>query len=76
MARKPLIGAILLALCTLGETLFAQDARAVLRAAEQAMGAANLRTIQYSGEGWNAAVGQSFSPQDDWPRFNTPPWIP
>jgi hypothetical protein len=69
MARKLLIGAALLGLFTLGGTLFAQDARAVLRAAEQAMGPTNLRTIQYSADGWNAAVGQSFSPQQDWPRF-------
>jgi glyoxylase-like metal-dependent hydrolase (beta-lactamase superfamily II) len=33
------------------------------------MGAGNLRSIQYSGSGWNAAVGQSYSPNDDWPRF-------
>jgi glyoxylase-like metal-dependent hydrolase (beta-lactamase superfamily II) len=50
-------------------TLHAQDARAVLRAATEAMGAANVKTIQYSGTGWNAAVGQSYSPEDDWPRF-------
>jgi hypothetical protein len=47
----------------------AQDARAVLQAASTAMGAANLKSIQYSGTGWNAAVGQSFSSNDDWPRF-------
>jgi hypothetical protein len=33
------------------------------------MGAANVKSIQYSGTGWNAAVGQSYSPQEDWPRF-------
>ena len=53
----------------MGTTLCAQDARAVLQSAMTAMGAANVKTIQYSGAGWNAAVGQSFSPLEDWPRF-------
>jgi glyoxylase-like metal-dependent hydrolase (beta-lactamase superfamily II) len=47
----------------------AQDAKAVLQAASTAMGANNVKTIQYSGTGWNAAVGQSFGPDEDWPRF-------
>src|SRR4030095_13952083 len=47
----------------------AQDAKAVLQAASTAMGATNLKSIQYSGAGWNAAVGQSFSANDDCPRF-------
>jgi len=47
----------------------AQDARAVLQAAAKNMGADNLKTIQISGTGMNAAVGQSFGPNSDWPRF-------
>jgi glyoxylase-like metal-dependent hydrolase (beta-lactamase superfamily II) len=47
----------------------AQDAKAVLQAAAKNMGADNLKTIQISGTGMNAAVGQSFSPDSDWPRF-------
>ena len=46
-----------------------QDARSVLQAAATAMGATNLKSVQYSGTGWNAAVGQSYSANDDWPRF-------
>ena len=64
MPRKLLATAALTTLI-----LSAQDARTVLQNATQAMGAANVKTIQYSGTGWNAAVGQSYSPQDDWPRF-------
>ncbi len=48
------------------------DARGVLQAAMAAMGGTNLRTIQYSGTGWTAAVGQSYSLTDDWPRFEVP----
>jgi len=69
MARKLCVASILLALIVAGDSLRAQDARGVLQAAAKAMGADNVRTIQYSGTGWNGAVGQSFSPQDDWPRF-------
>jgi glyoxylase-like metal-dependent hydrolase (beta-lactamase superfamily II) len=50
-------------------TAVAQDARAVLQAASTAMGAQNLKTVQFTGTGWNAAMGQSFSPEADWPRF-------
>ena|SRR5438093_1766339 len=69
MARKLCIATVLLGLIVAGDSLRAQDARGVLQAAVKAMGADNVRTIQYSGTGWNAGVGQSFSPQDDWPRF-------
>jgi glyoxylase-like metal-dependent hydrolase (beta-lactamase superfamily II) len=53
----------------------AQDAKAVLQAASTAMGAANLRTVQITGTGWNAAVGQSFSPEEDWPRFEVTRYV-
>src|SRR5947209_2544990 len=70
MARKVCVVVVFLAVIAVtGDTLRAQDAREVLQAAVKAMGAANVKTIQYSGTGWNAAVGQSFSPQDDWPHF-------
>jgi glyoxylase-like metal-dependent hydrolase (beta-lactamase superfamily II) len=46
-----------------------QDAASVLRAASAAMGTATLRSVQYSGTGWNAPMGQSFTPAEDWPRI-------
>ncbi len=54
----------------LSSTAMAQDARTVIANASKAMGADTLNSIQYSGTGWNAAVGQSFAPTDDWPRFD------
>jgi glyoxylase-like metal-dependent hydrolase (beta-lactamase superfamily II) len=52
-------------------TASAQDAQAVLRASAKAMGnAGDVKAIQYSGTGWTAAVGQSFTPTDDWPKFD------
>ncbi len=50
-------------------TAAAQDVKAVLQAAAKNMGAENLKTIQITGKGWIAGVGQSYSPTDDWPRF-------
>ncbi len=47
----------------------AQDARAVLQAAAKTMGADTIKTIEISGTGMNAAVGQSFAPGTDWPHF-------
>jgi len=47
----------------------AQDAATVLRNSAAAMGAANVKSIQYTGTGWNAATGQSYMPNEDWPRF-------
>ena len=56
-------------LMLVGATAAAQDAKAVLQAAAKNMGADNLRTVQITGKGWIAGVGQSYSPNDDWPRF-------
>ena len=38
-------------------------------AAADAMGAANLKTIQFSGSGTNYAFGQAYTPGGPWPRF-------
>src|SRR6266700_5987572 len=70
MRRKVYVAAALLALIVaMRETQRAQDARGVLQAAVKAMGTANVKTVQYSGTGWNSAVGQSFTEDEDWPRF-------
>ena len=47
----------------------AQDARGVLQAAADTLGVTNMTSLQYSGTGWVGAVGQNFSPDQDWPRF-------
>src|SRR5882762_3979627 len=53
-------------------TASAQDARSALQNAAKAMGATNLKTIQYSGAGWDSSVGQSYNLTSDWPRFEVP----
>jgi glyoxylase-like metal-dependent hydrolase (beta-lactamase superfamily II) len=76
MAKRLFVAAVFFALVTwTADTLCAQDARAVLQSALTAMGAANVKSIQYSGTGWNAAVGQSFSPEEDWPKFEVTRYI-
>ena len=46
----------------------AQDAATVLRNAAAAMGAATVKSIRVTGAGWNATVGQGYTPTEDWPR--------
>src|SRR5688572_26334403 len=70
MAKRLLVLFVALtSVLTIVDTTFAQDVRAVLQAAAKNMGADGLRTIEISGTGMNAAVGQSFAPATDWPRF-------
>ena len=51
----------------LSAAVLAQDAGTVLANAAKAMGAANLTTIQYSGMGSNAGIGQALNPKAGWP---------
>src|SRR5581483_1095810 len=51
--------------------LFCQDATAVVQNALKAMGAENLKTVEYSAaSGANFAVGQAVRPDAPWPRFD------
>jgi glyoxylase-like metal-dependent hydrolase (beta-lactamase superfamily II) len=61
--------ALIAVLTLIVQPMTAQDARTVLQAAAKNIGADALKTIQISGTGFSAAVGQSYSPADDWPRF-------
>lgn len=62
------IAAVLVAV--LSSTATAQDVGTVIANASKAMGSDTVKSIRYAGNGWNAGVGQSFSPADDWPRFD------
>lgn len=46
-----------------------KDVRPVLEAAIQAMGGANLKSIQYSGSGWSSRIGQTYGLAEDWPHY-------
>src|SRR5437660_7620641 len=48
----------------------AQNARALLQAADAAVGASKVNTIQYTGMGRISYLGQNFTTADDWPRVD------
>src|SRR5262245_54272171 len=48
------------------------SAASAIAAASKAMGADNLRTIEYSGNGYDFALGQAYNPSSPWPRFVNP----
>jgi glyoxylase-like metal-dependent hydrolase (beta-lactamase superfamily II) len=52
-----------------------QDAKTTLDNVAKAMGAADLKSIQYSGSGSTFAPGQSPAPGTPWPRFNAKSFI-
>jgi glyoxylase-like metal-dependent hydrolase (beta-lactamase superfamily II) len=58
----------LVLLAPAGDRAAAQDARAVLQVVARHIGADTMRCLTYSGTGWVGAVGQNFTPRDDWPR--------
>jgi glyoxylase-like metal-dependent hydrolase (beta-lactamase superfamily II) len=47
-----------------------RDAKSVLEDASTALGASELSSIQYRGEGASFALGQSVRPDAPWPKFN------
>ena len=50
----------------------AQDGKAVLDASAKALGATGLRTLEFSGWGFDYVFGQAYSGRVPWPRFNVP----
>jgi glyoxylase-like metal-dependent hydrolase (beta-lactamase superfamily II) len=51
-------------------TGYGEDGRATLDAVARALGAGGLRSVQITGSGANFAVGQNYTPEAPWPRFN------
>src|SRR4030095_10620857 len=66
MAKRCWLSLSLAALMPASTT--AQDPRNVLQAAATAMGVNNMRSIQYTGTGWQGMVGQNFAAYRDWLR--------
>jgi len=63
-----LLGTAPVAFAAMLGTAAAQDVRTVLQAADRAIGASGVNSIQYSATGWIRPVGQSYAANDDWPR--------
>ena len=47
-----------------------QDAKTVISTATKALGAENLKTVEFSGSGFDYAIGQAPNPNLPWPKFN------
>jgi glyoxylase-like metal-dependent hydrolase (beta-lactamase superfamily II) len=67
MLKKSL--AVVVLLTGLSWAVAAQDAKSVIGNASKAMGGDTLKTIQYSGSGFDFALGQAANPNGAWPRF-------
>jgi hypothetical protein len=52
----------------------AQNARALLQAADNAVGASKVNSIQYTGTGRISYLGQNFTTADDLPRVDLKNW--
>ena len=65
---------LLVCLTVLGGSiqLRAQDGKASLEAASAALGAANLKSIEFSGRGFDYIFGQPYDASSPWPRFAVP----
>jgi Metallo-beta-lactamase superfamily len=62
-----LVGLLMLAAGTVSAQ--SVDARKALEAASQAMGATNLKTIEYTASGWFSQIGQTYGLAEDWPHY-------
>ncbi len=67
MKKTLLIGFVIAGTAPLNIT--AQDASSVIDASTNAMGAAMLQSIRYTGTGTNNSVGQAFTSGGPWPRY-------
>jgi len=61
--RKCVLAVVLL----IATTAFAQDAKTVIDSSSKAMG--SLKSVEYSGSGFDFAVGQNANPNLPWPKF-------
>src|SRR5437016_2940473 len=61
--------AVLALVMLLSWAAIAQDAKTVIANVSKAMGADNLKSIEYSGSGMDFAIGQAPNPSSPWPKF-------
>jgi glyoxylase-like metal-dependent hydrolase (beta-lactamase superfamily II) len=47
-----------------------QDAKTVIGSATTALGAENLKTVEFTGTGYDYVIGQAPNPTSPWPKFN------
>ena len=69
MSRKLIIVVMFAALFSWAAA--AQDAKTVISNASKAMGADNLKTLEFTATGWEYAFGQAVNPSSPWPGFES-----
>jgi len=72
MAKKWIVAVSFLTLLSWAAFSWAkgtEDPKALIGTASKALGAENLKTIEYSGSGSDYVLGQAASPSLPWPRF-------
>ena len=67
LKKRAAVSALVCVLAAIPAMILAQDSRTILTNAAKAMGADNLKTIQFSGMGSNAGIGQNTNPKAAWP---------
>ena len=70
MARVSRVRLAVVAMLALVGATSAQDAGTVLDEAARTLGAAELKSIQYSGTGFAYAFGQNYRPDSPYPKFH------
>ena len=68
MRKRLMLGAVL-GLAVVSVSAQEVDAQAALQAAWRAMGGENLRTIEYTGEGFSSLIGQQYDINGNWPQY-------
>ena len=75
--RKAFVTLVAVSAVLLGpavEPAAAQSAKALLQAADNALGASKVDSIKYTGTGRISYLGQNFTIADDWPRVDLKSW--
>src|SRR5437773_5836154 len=75
--RNVLVTLLVVTALVLGPAVYtaaAQDAKETLQAADRAVGASKVNSIQFTGTGRISYLGQNFSTVDDWPRVDLKSW--
>ena len=70
MAFSTRIWLVIPAMVAMSVTAIPQDASTVLTDVTRALGASDLKTIQYSGTGFAYAFGQNYRPDAPYPKFH------
>jgi glyoxylase-like metal-dependent hydrolase (beta-lactamase superfamily II) len=69
------LGMLSVASALIAEPAAAQNARALLQAADQAVGASKVNSMQFTGKGRTAYLGQNYNVTSDWNRTDLQSYV-